>query len=480
MAGLSDTGFVVKRLDEIITSLRSKAVELFKDLVPEGEAVDTSDSTAIGRQIGLIAPSLHDLWEAAQHDYSAFDVNSATGIALENLVFLGGETRNSDSYSTVPLVFEGDNGTTISTGKTVQSSTSNVQWQTASSVALSPSNAVGISVKIGTVAAKTAYTITYATAYTTNAITFTSGATATEAVILQGLLDSISSSHASLTATVSNGVLRITKVDVLSSVNFAVSNNLNITKCQKIGEALATTPGPNSAEAKTITSILTPVLGWDSVYNPAAASEGAYEETDEELRRRFKNTKFEKAVNSLESLYSALISVHSVQQVYIYENEGETVDAYGIPPHSFMPVVVGGLSSAIAKAIWSKKPSGIKSYGDTFVDVTDSEGFTRRIAFKRPTQVPLYITLSLTTDNDFPATGPDDIRTALINYAESKFKVGEPVIFSRLYTPINSIAGHQIDDLKIGTSAKTLSSANVNIAFDSIASLSSANITINT
>ena len=53
MAGVTNTGFVPKRLGEIITGLKESAVPIFQDLVPPGEAVDTSDTSTIGRLIRL-------------------------------------------------------------------------------------------------------------------------------------------------------------------------------------------------------------------------------------------------------------------------------------------------------------------------------------------------------------------------------------------------------------------------------------------
>ncbi|MOA29902.1 hypothetical protein D3C78_1509470 [compost metagenome] len=86
--------------------------------------------------------------------------------------------------------------------------------------------------------------------------------------------------------------------------------------------------------------------------------------------------------------------------------------------------------------------------------------------------------MTLSTDSNFPATGVDDIKTALISYFEQNVNVGDSVIYSRLYTPVNSIAGHQVDSLTVGTSPSPVGVSNISINFDQIASLSSANINI--
>ena len=93
MAGVTETGFVTKRLGEIITGLKENAKPIFQDLVPPGDEVDTGDTSTIGRFVGLVSPSLDDLWQAAHSIYLAFDINSATGVSLDNLVEIGGIVR---------------------------------------------------------------------------------------------------------------------------------------------------------------------------------------------------------------------------------------------------------------------------------------------------------------------------------------------------------------------------------------------------
>lgn len=480
MAGISDQGFTIKRMTEILSDLRAEAVTLFQDQVEPGDQVDVSDSSALGRLIALASPSLADLWEAAQADYAAFDPNSATGIALDNLVALGGISRQEQTFSTSQVILVGDNGTLVSSGLTIGSSVDASQWTLVSPVALSPSQSTGISVTPLVVSDNTLYTITYSSVSTTNTVSYTSGIGATQASILSGINSLIASSHPTLTSVVDGNTVRITRVDEFAVVNFTVSANLGITKVQKLGEVQSVTVGKVEAEANTLTVILTPQLGWDSVTNPIAASPGRNLETDEELRLRFRETKFERASNILEALYSALINLEGVEEVRIYENDTDVVDGFGVPAHGFMPIVVGGVSSEIAQTIWENKPMGIRSYGDTVVVIFDTQGFAHNIGFDRPDPVQIYITMTLTTNSEFPATGPDDIRSALIAYFESNLGIGDDVIYSRLYTPINLTPGHQIDSLTIGTSPSPVGTSNVVIDFDQIASLSSANIIINT
>ena len=478
MAGVEYAGFVQKRLPELRQDLQQKAVEIFQDLLQPGEVVDVSDSATIGRLISLILPSLTDLWEASGQNYSSFDPNSALGIPIDNLVTLAGITRRKETFTVSPLLFSGDNGTFITAGSTVNSSITGEDFNTTISVGLTPDSASGITVSIVSVADSTDYTITYAGSVNTQSITINSGVSATTASILAALQAEIQSGHPTLVSSVVGTTLVVDRVDVFQTVTFSVTANLGITKVRKVGEGVAVNSGPIAQQANTITSVTTPILGWDSVTNPIAATEGNLRETDEELRLRFRNSKFERATNTLDAVYSALIGVTGVEQVILYENDTDVVDGNGVPAHSFLPIVVGGTSVDIANAIWRNKSIGILSDGNTTVSINDKQGFPHDISFERPNPVVLHINMTLATDALFPVNGEDQIKAAIVQYFTDNFGIGNDVIYSRLFTPINSVPGHQVDALTIGLAPLPTGVANIPIAFNEVASISDVNIVI--
>lgn len=480
MAGVEDTGFVLKRLPEILLELRQQGVDLFQDLVAPGEVTDTSDSSTLGRLITLVSPSDADLWEAAQEVYSAFDPNSATGIALDNLVAYAGITRIEQTFTTSPLLLAGDNNTFVTAGSVVGSDITGFNYNLVTGVGLSPDAASGITISVVTVANSTVYSFTYTGNTSTQTVSITSSASATVANILSALQAQIASAHPTLSASVVGETLVVNRVDVFQRVTFAVSSNLGITKVRKVGECIAENAGPQAQQAGTITKIVTPILGWDSVTNPISATEGRLRETDEELRIRFRNSKFERATNSLDAVYSALQGVDGVEQVIIYENDTNITDSNGVPAKSFLPIVVGGISLDIANAIWDNKPIGILSFGNTTVNIDDIQGFPHAVSFQRPDPKVIYITMNLTTDSLFPANGVDQIKAELVAYFDSNLGVGQDVVYSRLFTPINKVAGHQVNSLTIGTSPSPSGMSNIVIDFDEIASLSNVNIVITT
>lgn len=480
--GITDQGFVKKRLLDLLTEQRQKAIQLFQDLVKPGEVVDVSDSSALGRLIALDSAGDADLWEVAQMCWSSFDPNSATGISLDNLVQYGAISRFEARASTATGLFSGDNGTLIPGGSTVRSAANN-EFVVNGSVALSPSQSSGVTLVLNSVANSTVYSFTYTTGITgTSTVSFTSSASATISSILSGIKAVVDTSHPLLTATVVGETLVVDRADVFQTSSFSTSNNISVSKVKKLGQLVAVEQGPIEQEANTITEIVTPVLGWDSVTNPLSASVGRLRETDEELRLRFRNTKLERSSNILDSLYSALLNLDGVQEVAIYENDTDVTDSNGVTAHSFLPVVLGGSSQLIADTIWKNKPTGISSEGNTVVAITDSQGFLHNIGFERPSPVVVYIDMILSLNPEdtsiFPSDGVEQIKQQIQSYATDNFGVGKDVIYSRLFTPINKVPGHQIDSLFIGTSASPTTMNNIPVPFNMIASFQSVNINI--
>lgn len=480
MAGLTSEGLEIKRLSQVREDLRRQAIEFFNDLVPSGDVLDTSSSSTIGRLIGLVSPSETDLWEALQEVYLSFDPNSAQGIALDNLVALSGIVRNGASSSTARVLLSGDYGITISQSSLVTSSYTNNRFELPVDVVLDEDGAIGFSARIQTVQNSTDYTVTYSDGTNTVNLTYTSTSEATEQDILDGLAAVINNNYGSiLTATVVGATLEVIADDLVTQNNYSVSSNLFFSKVTKGITVVCTEVGPVEQNTGTIDTISTPIFGWDSVEQFEPAVVGSQRETDTQLRERFNSAKYTRGSNILDALYSDLISLDGVQNVTIYENVTPNVDAKGIPPHAFMVLVRGGLEQEIAEAIWRNRPAGITTHGNSTFLITDIFGNLKEVYFQRPTFVDIYVSASLTTDDDFPPNGFEQVRSAIFDYIKKNAEVGENVIYSRLYTPLNSVPGHQVDSLTIGFSVNPTGTSNLTLNYDEIAKLEIGNIEVN-
>lgn len=462
MAGITEQGITIKRLGEVIADMKADAQPIFQDLVPPNDIVDTSDSTTLGRLISLQSPAIADLWEALQQVYLAFDPNSATGIALDNLVAIGGITRFPDSFTTADVILGGNSGITIAAGSVARSSTTAQLYSITGDVLLTPERCHGVGIGITNIVPNQDYVALYR--YTSEGgflpITYTSSNTPTVSEIVEGIIQEVENNHSAIKAYDVDGWLYLEGMADFQILEFFTSSNMRIEKVLGIGRVIAQESGGFEQLSGTINTIATPIFGWDSVTNPLPAVEGRSREIDSELRNRFRETKFQRATNIIESLYSALYGILGVNSIVIYENDTDFIDQNNLPPHSFHVIVDGGLETEIARAIWLNRPTGILTEGTLSIDILDAYGYVRTIRFSRPEEVQIFVRMALTRFSNYPVTGDDSIKSAVISFVDT-LVIGQDLVFSRLYTPINSVSGHQVDSLEVSLDGDTWFSSNI-------------------
>ena len=243
--------------------------------------------------------------------------------------------------------------------------------------------------------------------------------------------------------------------------------------------------GDISMLSGTITIIDSPVAGWDTVTNNSDAAIGSDQESDPELRARRQRSVATESQAIIDGIRAGVENIDNITQALVLENDTDTTDANGLPPHSFQVIVVGGLNSDVANVIWLKKPAGILAFGDITEQVIDSQGISHDISFSRPVIVDIYVEVTLTTFAEYPVNGDDLIKQAIVDYANGdlvegrSFGLSDDVIYTRLYTPINSVGGHEVDDLQIDIVDPASGTANVSIGITEIANFEIANIVVN-
>jgi len=243
--------------------------------------------------------------------------------------------------------------------------------------------------------------------------------------------------------------------------------------------ATAVETGAVSAALDTLTQIDTPVFGWASVRNPAAMTEGVNEETDTELRVRRAAVAERAGSGSVSSIYGTVSDVSGVDKLTVLANNGTVTDANGVEPTHVWVIVEGGSDADIAAAIFSKVGASIGLTGTTVVSHYDSVSkASYDVRFSRPSDIPIYIIVNLTVDSNYPADGDTQVENALIAYFET-LDLGDDVVHSRLYTPVNTVAGHQIDSIYIGLAASPTGTANISIDVDELAVTDAAKIVVN-
>ena len=156
----------------------------------------------------------------------------------------------------------------------------------------------------------------------------------------------------------------------------------------------------------------------------------------------------------------------------VYENDQDTTDADGRPPHSIEAVVDGGESAEIGLVIWQKKSAGIDTYGSQSVSINDSQGFPHTINYNRPLVVDVWLDITVTeyTEEVLPPNAPTMIADAVLEYG-SKLSIGNDVILQRFMGEIyRNVPGIGYITITGSTDGVTYSSSNIQIDSRHVAS----------
>lgn len=473
MVGVTNEGFEIKRLRQVIADLETEARNQY------GDDISTDVNSVLGRALRVDAPSLSDLWEAAEEVYNSFNPNKASGVSLDALVELAGLTRFEARPTISPVLLVAEKDTELSSGSLASSSFTGNIFELRNPIFFNLNNLVALQIEPVNAVEGNDYEVTY----DNSTVSYTAQSGDTVQDIAQGIVDAFNTipDFESSVDEDNNRLAYVSSEDNFRTHNFELSANLVAREVTKLGSVQALEAGPEEQPLETIDTVAEPISGWVSVLNPVDAETGAFRETDTELRIRFSNSKETRASNTLEAIYSDLLGLLGVEEVTAYENDTSSEDSRGFPPHSIVAVVEGGSSLEIGNVIWRNKPAGIQTFGNTVVTIVDSQGFNQDIDFIRPVEVSVYVNLEITALSNFDSDGPDKITDAIIAFLDSEYGVGDNVVYSRLYTPINSVPNHQVENLEIGTDGTTYSKDNIEVPFDGIAKSRTTyiNITVN-
>ena len=208
--------------------------------------------------------------------------------------------------------------------------------------------------------------------------------------------------------------------------------------------------------AGTITVIESGVYGVVSVTNPNDGTLGRARETDAQLRFRMLQTS-SAASGTPEGIYTAVSQVDGVTYASVLENFTDTTNAAGMPPHSIMPVVDGGDDAEVALAILETRAAGIQFTTSSDIPaatwenvsvVNPANGQPVMVWFVRPTNTTPTIAINISTDGNFPTDGQQLIKNEVVNFVNA-WPIGKVLYASRLYTPVNLVAGVDINSLTI-------------------------------
>lgn len=474
-----ERGVIIKGIDEFRKEMSDSAKVAFADKL-DGKELRVDDSSMLGRIFATVSRPLVQNAEILPLISQAFDINSAEGQQLDNLLWgIHRIKRKAESQATGLVMLYGDLGTFVSQSSGVGNNLTGDTYKTDNSVTFSSNNANGIDISISAVSGtySLTYTIDGFLSQSPNIIVDTGSNDTTIRQIADRFVDAVNTQSSYLFANRNNdNSVRIYIIDQSRVGSFSVQGLCSITRSYMPVYVTSSTYDSQDSLAGQVTSITTPTLGWRGVINPFYIFPSTGVESDEEYRYRGKLLQQNNS-GKYTSILMALKSVRGVVYENVQQNTSSNTTNSGIINNGLSVTVMGGNEDDIALAIFQSVSEGIMTSGDIVKEVKDINGFGHEVRFSRPTISPLQITMSLVTYPDFPTNGNARIKAAIVEWFNN-LNVGEDIHYSRLYEPINSIDGFAVRNLKFGYKGGTLGLEDIIIQHNEIATISAEDISI--
>jgi len=252
------------------------------------------------------------------------------------------------------------------------------------------------------------------------------------------------------------------------------------------------TTGPIACAAGELDTVHKSVPGWSGITNSSAGVLGNDEETRENFEFRRRQSVAKNAKNTINAIRAEVLSV-AVDAFAMSNNKNETVNFgatdYPLLPSSIFVCVYGGTDSEIADAIWRKAPPGIDFNGDTEYTIYDTDTYSDNppayiIKWVTATPVPVFITVTLKSDDNLPSDIESQIRNALIqsfngNDGGVRARIASTVSAGRFYSGIYKLDDNiDVMSIEIGRETDLLTNR-ISFGIDEIPTLEESNIKIN-
>ena len=202
--------------------------------------------------------------------------------------------------------------------------------------------------------------------------------------------------------------------------------------------------GAIEASANTINDVVTVFPEIISVNNVLPAEVGRDEESDVLLRKRRNNLLSVNSNSTIAGVYSKLFLLDTVTDAIIYENATDTYDALkDLNAHTLWCIIDGGSIDEITKIIATDKTIGTDLKGtvsNNYVEIfLKADGTTRALThivkFDRPTEIPLYIKLTVSKKIITDIIDMDAIKNKLV---EKLYSINEKATATELYAYVYS------------------------------------------
>ncbi len=470
--GVTETGFVRKTFDEIREDLGTSLIETYGPL-------DLTDESWVGNFRDIFSEDVSLLWYGLEGLNNANSPDTATGIALDNIASINNIVRQEATATTVIAQISGVNQTLIPENSQASAIGVPTYFNLKQDVVITNLSCLKVQIDITNIVEPS-----YIVVINSTNITYMLQVDDTKTIIVDGLVNMINVADVGVTASNVGDILHIESDDLTELFSVYIQDGLTILEITTNADFVAVDKGFIPLPAETLTTIQTPISGWNSITNAESGLTGRNRETDTELRLRRKESVRLGGAGTVEAIRARLLNVPGVTAVSITENT-DLVVVDGIPGKSFQALVLGGDDQDIGDTIWKAKPAGIKAFGNVDVTVVDSTDKEQLVSFSRPVNLYIYVNVEITEDdsNMFPVNGVEVI-TENIASQINLLNVNEDVIYQSLYKSVYSVQGVQSATITIGgtlveLTVPALASSNVTVGVAQIAVTDNSKITVN-
>lgn len=464
--GVTDQGFVGKRLADIKLEIETSVRSTF------GSGVNLDPRGPFGQLIGIFSEREALLWELAEAVYNGYWPQTAKGTGLDNALSLVGLTRQPATFSFVTIRFFALAGTVIPTETLVsRSDNSTIVFRTRNEVTVQAGTGTNEEQTISFSAVPDAgvFSLDF-DGQITASIPFSASAATVQAELES--LSNIGVGNVSVSGNFSTGftVVFQSALGEAPQVSFVEdSNTLTLAAAPVVLTidkpvlgvfpsatvvADSTVSGSVPAPATTL-SVLdsAPIGGLQSITNDLDAEIGDEIETDADAKARRNLSVANPGNATIEAIRAEILSKDDVVAVRLFENTSIITDQNGRPAKSYEAVVQGGSDADIGRALFDTKPAGIEQFGSVVVPIVDSVGVSHDQRFSRPTSVPIYVEVDLTTDSEFPVDGVAQVEAAILAYGNSLNISDDVIVVPRLVCALDDVPGILDIDVRISTAS---------------------------
>lgn len=476
----SETGLIIPTKEQIRDEMSADAKINLAPFLGNTE-LKTDDSSVIGRQLATVARPAAQNAEILQPILDQFDINKASNIQLDNILWqIHRIKRKGISQAEGLVMLYGDVGVLVAEGSEISNSKTGDVYSTNSDVTFNENDCNGIELLISSVGGT--YTINYSVngflSESPSIIVVAGSADTTIEHVADRIVDAVNSQASYLTASKNNDfTVKVVITDQNNTGDFSVSGNMTINRAYKPVYVTSTTYQSSESSINQITTIRTTILGWRGVTNPFVVESSQGVEKDDDYKYRGNLIKGNTNASSRNSLISSILAVRGVSFLNIQANTTSSTTSSGITNNGLAITVQGGTEDDIAIAIANAISDGIETSGTITKVTKDINGGDQIVSFSRPQPVPLKISMAITISPTFPTNGKNLIKQAIVDWFNS-MQVGDDIYYSRLYEPINSVGGFSVRNLQIGKLNGSYGTDDIVLSHNEVATISAENIYI--